>query len=438
MLPVEVEERSTALCCGQSTHLGSGKVERLGEWKRQLIDLLSINLLAVPENHQDNRPPGRIVDLGARVEDGGRLVIGWTSPGGDWHTGRVAGYRLLKAGSVSALLRSEGSLLSKWSREEMAGLRTTHQMQLDTKDEELFLSLLAFDTAGNLGPLSNIVSVVVPGDKVEEAARTVEDKNGVGVVGVDEESQEEWMMILALCGSFLLLALCLMAGVLYFLRCAGPRKVLSVGRGGSSTGEEGTDSSSTSSCTTDPKNTSSHRLMPELLAELSSRNLEPRPFSAPPASLPDSTPSYWSASQLLTEHEQRALNSSYGPLPPLSPIREEGGSAFPGSSGDLVGGGQEHLEGMANPAFRVTHGTPVHGLLEPGGRVSAASNTSERSAMSGISLLYKDGVDEDVEGVETPVRFSTAVQTVAPSTIATLRQNSTYMASIRSRSVSLV
>ena len=91
---------------------------------------------------------------------------------------------------------------------------------------------------------------------------------------------------------------------------------------------------------------------------------------------------------------------------------------------------------MANPAFRVGHGTPVHGLLEPGGRVSAASNTSERSALSGISLLYKDGVEE--EGLETPVRFSTAVQTVAPSTIATLRQNSTYMASIRSRSVSLV
>ena len=444
VLPVGVEERPQALCCGQSTHLGAGKVERLGEWRRELANLLSINLLAVPEPGQDNRPPGRIVDLGARVEDDGRLVLGWTSPGGDWHTGRVAGYRLLKAGSVSALLRSEGSLLSKWSREEMAGLRTTHQLQLEAKDEELFLSLLAFDTAGNLGPLSNIVSVIVPGDKVEEAARTVEDKDGVGKVASEESQQEEWMMILALCGSFLLLALCLMAGVLYFLRCAGPRKVLSIGRGGGdgSTAEEGTDSSSTSSCT-DPKNCSSHRLMPELLAELSSRNLEPRPFSAPPASLPDSTPSYWSASQLLTEHEQRALNSSYGPLPPLSPIREEGGSAFPGSSGDLGGvqdQSREVLEGLANPAFRVGHGTPVHGLLEPRTRVSAASNVSERSALSGISLLYKDGVEEDaaVEGLETPVRFSTAVQTVAPSTIATLRQNSTYMASIRSRSVSLV
>merc|ERR1719219_983073 len=149
-------------------------------------------------------------------------------------------------------------------------------------------------------------------------------------------------MILALCGSFLLLALCLMAGVLYFLRCAGPRKVLSIGRGGGdgSTAEEGTDSSSTSSCT-DPKNCSSHRLMPELLAELSSRNLEPRPFSVPPASLPDSTPSYWSASQLLTEHEQRALTSSY--CAPLSPIREE-------QYAQLEEPGEE--PGMTNLAFR--------------------------------------------------------------------------------------
>ena len=40
---------------------------------------------------------------------------------------------------------------------------------------------------------------------------------------------------------------------------------------------------------------------------------------------------------------------------------------------------------------------------------------------------------------ETPVRFSTAVQTIAPSTIARLRQNNTYLASLqKTRNVSLV
>ena len=40
---------------------------------------------------------------------------------------------------------------------------------------------------------------------------------------------------------------------------------------------------------------------------------------------------------------------------------------------------------------------------------------------------------------ETPVRFSTAVQTIAPSTIVRLRQNNTYLASLqKTRNVSLV
>ena len=62
--------------------------------------------------------------------------------------------------------------------------------------------------------------------------------------------------------------------------------------------------------------------------------------------------------------------------------------------------------------------------------------------VSNLSLLYcavlEAPKEEDSEGSEEPARFSTAVQTVEPSTIATLRQNRDYMASIRSRSVSLV
>ena len=413
VVPATTLERPQALCCGTSTHLAGGEVERLGEWRREARQLYSINLLEVPEGGAvDGLAPGRVIDLGARVEEGG-VVLGWTSPGGEGGKGGVAGYRLLRGPSMAALLQGQGALLAAWQREEVAGLRTTHHLPLADRDVEVFLALSGVDAAGNIGPISNMVGVVVPSMEGEGAARTVEAE-GVGVEGTEGEGQEEWMMILAICGSFLLLALCLMAGVLYFLRC-GQRKVVRAT-------EEATDSSSTSSCT-DPKNCSSHRLMPELLAELSSRNLEPRAFAAPPASLPDSTPSYWSASQLLTEHEQRALNSSYGPLPALSPIREEL-SHHP------------DLEGVANQGFRVGHGTPVHGLLEPGGR--PASVSSDRSAFSGISLLYREGAPPSEEEGESPLRFSTAVQTVAPSTIATLRQNSSYMASIRSRSVSLV
>ena len=228
------------------------------------------------------------------------------------------------------------------------------------------------------------------------------------------------MLILALCGSLLLLALCLMAGVIFFLRCSHRKEVIR---------QEEPHSSAASSCS-DPKNTSSHQLMPELMAELSSR------IPIPPSSLPDSTPTYWSASQLLTEHEQRALSTSYGPLADTSSYGPCSPSCLPSirEEGSLQEGG------LTNQGFRQSHGTPVHGLLEPRTRDSEAS---DRSSVSGLSLLYRAAVleaprEEDSEGSEEPVRFSTAVQTVEPSTIATLRQNRDYMASIKSRSVSLV
>ena len=438
------QERDPSLCCGRTSGLAEGEVERLGQWRREGRLPLSINLLEVPgPGVVLGAGPARIVDLEARLVEGG-VELGWTSPG----EGRVAGYRLLQAASVSLLLEGRGELLVQWQREEEGSQRSTYQLQLPARDQEVFLSLLASDTTGNLGPLSNIVSVVVPSVGVEGAARTVEE----GEVGEDEES-DEWMVILGLCASLLLLALLLMAGILYFLRCGRTRKMV----------EDATDSSSTSSCT-DPKNCSSHHLMPELMAELSTRNLEPRPFSAPPASLPDSTPTYWSASQLLTEHEQRALASSYGPLPP---IREElyacpeerGGLHNPGfgaGHGTPVHGLLERGAGHGTPVHGLLergagHGTPVHGLLERGaGRSSQASTSSVHSGLElaatgleqeeswiygvGGRSLGRGGDLEQEEPPSPPARFSTAVQTVAPSTIATLRQNNTYLSSSRSRS----
>ena len=63
--------------------------------------------------------------------------------------------------------------------------------------------------------------------------------------------------------------------------------------------------------------------------------------------------------------------------------------------------------------------------------------------VSNLSLLYRAAVlkaprEEDSEGSEEPVRFSTAVQTVEPSTIATLRQNKDYIANYKSRSFSIL
>ena len=72
--------------------------------------------------------------------------------------------------------------------------------------------------------------------------------------------------------------------------------------------------------------------------------------------------------------------------------------------------------GITNPNFRHSLGAGL-AIYDP--------ESSETGSQAG-------------EG-ETPVRFSTAVQTIAPSTIARLRQNNTYLASLqKTRNISLV
>ena len=103
-------------------------------------------------------------------------------------------------------------------------------------------------------------------------------------------------------------------------------------------------------------------------------------FPAPPALLPDTTPSYWSATQLLTQHEQRALALSYG--------------AWQGGNKESE---SDDYEGVTN------HDT------------------------------HENSDDDMISSDNAPEMHSLGVQTTAPSTTAMTR-HSIY----RSRSVSLV
>ena len=248
--------------------------------------------------------------------------------------------------------------------------------------------------------------------------------------------------------------------------------------------DDGTDNSS---CSSDhSKNTSSHRLMPPPGADISTVAGSLPVFQAPPSSLPDSTPTYWSATQLLTEHEQRALNLSYSAIHgPMETIREEY-IGYPEEYGSEAAV-EESETGITNPAFtRNNNGTPVHGVFgglpkllessdsfrsglyragdaamyspageagmyspgeaalyspgpEGGDRHSAASSSGGGPSDSVISVgsnLYRGMVLPDEEAGPPVQRYSTGVQTTAPSTTASLRQNGAGVS--RARNVSLV
>ena len=457
-----VEER----CCGSFLDFAASELAPSGVFN-QAFHPPSINLIQVPSSDDlDRMPPSKIGNFKVKVlPESESLLASWTAPGDDFDSGYVRGYRFVYSNSISQLLdhTQESAVLVSLARADRAGVDTSFQFKFNFFEEELYIGLIGLDESNNTGKISNIVPVYMPA-LVAESSPTIKDRSVDISLG---PGNNDWTMIGALCGAILLLGLFLLLGIIYFLRIAKPKKPITMpvhvsGR------DDGTDNSS---CGSDnSKNTSSHRLMPDITTVAGTLPI----FQAPPSTLPDSTPTYWSATQLLTEHEQRALNLSYSAIHgPMETIREE-----------YIGYPEEfpkdaHMDpGITNLAFsRNNNGTPVHavfgknadGSVRSGSyrlerpedpyidrisaassnqsrpedfyidRTSAASSNQSESVISVGSNLYRSmgGTDlaemdsEPVSYDSEPVRYSTAVQTTAPSTTASLRLN-------RSRNVSLV
>ena len=425
---LNVTERSS----GSYLKFSNEELKSMGVFSR-MFNIPGLNLLQVPtSNDIDRMPPGKVGDLQIEVLPASMsLLATWTAPGDNYDSGIVRGYIFFFSNSISELLdpTQDAPILVELDRSDTAGVHTSFQFKFSHVEEQYYVGIVGIDSANNTGKMSNIVSVIMP-TIIADSSQTVEDRSvEMSIEGADSD----WTMIGALCGAILLLGLFLLAGIIYFLKFAKPKKPIVIPVHGR---DDGTDSN----CSTDSKNTSSHRLMPDITTVAGTLPL----FQAPPSTLPDSTPTYWSATQLLTEHEQRALNLSYSAIhSPMETIREEYigyPEEFPESS--------RHDPGITNLGFsRNNNGTPIHGVfttregsirsgkyrLEPEDpshdRHSAASSNLSESVISVGSNLFRSMGSSDPEG--EPVRYSTAVQTTAPSTTASMRYN-------RTRNVSLV
>ena len=484
------KSNTTRRCCGSFLDFADSELTPTGLFN-QVLSPPAVNLIQVPPaDAADRMPPSKIGNLRIKVlAESTSLLASWTAPGDDFDTGYVRGYQFVYSSSMSELLDHtlEPRVLVSLRRADKAGMDTSFQFQFNFFEEELYVGLRGLDEANNTGKVSNIVPVFMPNLAIESAVSPTIKDGRSAVVGISADDDNDWTMIGALCGAILLLGLFLLLGIIYFLRVAKPKKPASLpvhvgGVGGSGVGgrEDNTDNSS---CGSDnSKNTSSHRLMPDITTVAGTLPI----FQAPPSTLPDSTPTYWSATQLLTEHEQRALNLSYSAIHgPMETIREEYigyPEEFPADSSRLSAGagagtpdpGITNL-GYSRHSNNNNHGTPVHGIFGKNSdgsvrsgsyrlerptlppedpylvdRASAASSSNpSESVISVGSNLYRSmgGTDlpaelmaaaaaESAEPVSysdsaEPVRYSTAVQTTAPSTTASLRLN-------RSRNVSLV
>ena len=269
-------------CCGSHINLKKYKLINVDPFKRIKLGLAR-NFIQVPNSHSaDQIAPSKIQDLSIQVlAESTRLLATWTAPGNNSDTGSVSGYNFLFSSSIAELLDPQTraqSLFILW-REDKVGTRTRYQFQFKHFDKDFYFGVVGLDSANNSGQVSNLVRVLMPGPMVVHT--------GAGWMQ-DQEDTSEWKMLTALCGSLLLLAISLLLGIIYFLRMR-PKDIPPV--------------------QSDLTDTITHCKMPDIVSGVSPV------FTPPPASLPDSSPSYWSATQILTMHEQRALALSYGPWP---------------------------------------------------------------------------------------------------------------------------
>ena len=386
-------------------------------------------------------PPSRVTDLRTSLvtPSSDSLTVSWSSePLVTVSTLLISADISLLLGPVSELLTSDQVTRIRIER----GQDTSQSHELCLKQDygnNFYIGLISESSANITGRISNLVSVMLP----ERSVSPGDQDRGLEMMHQDDGSQS--MIILGVCVSLLLLALCLVIAVLYFVKFRRNKRSPVVSRHPGLASTSGVmhrdDLTDNTSCSSDARNNSGNNLMPDLGAHINTISGVSRPspgpylFTAPGPALPDSTPTYWSATKLLTEHEQRALAMSYAPLTGghLTAVKEEyigypeeyppsylDDDSLTYSINNMAREEADTEGGIANPNFRHSLGAGL-AIYDP----ECSDSGSQAAGEAGDP--------------ETPVRFSTAVQTIAPSTIARLRQNNTYLASLqKTRNVSLV
>ena len=403
-------------CCGSRTNVDLNSATKLGRFRRTSGRSLNINLAEVPNMAgSDLMPPGTILDLRVRRENS-RLSLNFTAPGDDYDHGRVSEYIVVSDQSRERLGRlwREEQILTRFSTPESAGEEVHHEIEFRRDFEDYYIGLVAVDENQNRGIISNIVNVrsFVGVGVTNVLDDDMKERSGLaqGVRRTSDTMDTESSLILALCGSFFLLALCLFGGVLYFLKCAKPRAPIMVDIGVS---DDVTDPDNVSHCSSEIRNMTSE--FPFLdLAGLG------RGYSV--------TPTYWSASQLLHEHEARQDHPIYSRPSTLTPIKEEYLNNFT-EFGDYQEIPDSGLTNLAYTSTPLKSGRAITPSVQFSTNIAVVETLTDTGSESVTSAAGSEG-EERVE------RFSTGVQTLAPSCVARIRQSTDLV--VHQRQSSLV
>ena len=272
-------------CCGSRVNFFNKRIRPTGHFTARSPKIAVKHLIQVfstDNGNSDKISPSQIGDLTLEVDhELDQLTFTFTAPGDDFDHGHVEKYNVIamrdrKDMFNESLVASEDFTFLEFRSEKEAGQRVSFLISFDIYNEDIFLAVVGVDEAGNQGRVSNVVKVFLPRTETEE----LQTERSLQVSA--EHTQEDYSLVLALSGAIVFLSSFLGLGILYFLKIL--RSKNTVGR---SVHDHDvlTDSGSNGSQSTRGGPGSEH--------------------SSTLTSLAQCTPSYWSASDLLSKHESK-------------------------------------------------------------------------------------------------------------------------------------
>ena len=276
----------------------------MGVFRRSLPSPLTLALTGVPTDTSGFRP-GKIGDLEITLlREKQQLLASWTAPGGDYSDGQVKTYRFVYSQKIEELLSPSVNALALvgFKREDSPGQRVSHVINFKYYSQDYYVGLFAFDEFGHRGNMSNLVLVNVPPPPASTVGSQTEEPTAYTVGPTD------WTLIGAIVGGVAVLLLILV--ILLYCKCCRSRSrnkfnKNSFAKNLKSSGVKVDIPSPPQSESTDASSYESDlKEQGGVYGKTQGTPLGPGQHSA--TSFGNNlTPTYWSASQLLGEHELR-------------------------------------------------------------------------------------------------------------------------------------
>ena len=122
-------------------------------------------------SEKDLAPPSRIIDLSIVTDNqkrgGTEVTLSWTAPGGDYQQGTASSYEIRTATKVENLqgrdFQLKGILVhpSLTPKPGVQGSPESCVVAVPWPNEFFYYAVVAFDSAGNRGDISNLVAVYI-------------------------------------------------------------------------------------------------------------------------------------------------------------------------------------------------------------------------------------------------------------------------------------